>query len=157
MENVVEHQNGCVYGAKNITFSHSAFTATFDLAIWISKNIELKIHELCFRTGVFLASLGAPQYGTLMSNDNFGPNVKSGHPAIFQRQGRYTIILFTLTQIRAAKAMFGRIMSLVMLSSIGLRPVSQTISGAICTWSVGCLRSSAGALIVLASLWTLFN
>ncbi|MEJ2750987.1 MAG: hypothetical protein P8183_24225, partial [Anaerolineae bacterium] len=45
--------------------------------------------------------------------------------------GYVTIILFTSIQSRTPKTMLGRIMSLLTLSSIGLVPVSQALSGAV--------------------------
>jgi len=68
--------------------------------------------------------------------------------------GYITIILFTWIQTRAPKTMLGRIMSLVTLSSIGLVPVSQAISGAISTWNLTLLFVLAGSLIVLMTTWT---
>ena len=71
--------------------------------------------------------------------------------------GYVTIILFTSIQTRAPRTMLGRIMSLLMLSSIGLVPVSQVISGAIGAWNLTFLFVSAGMLIVLVSIWTAFQ
>jgi hypothetical protein len=50
--------------------------------------------------------------------------------------------------------MLGRIMSLLMLSSAGLVPVSQALSGAISSWNLTVLFVSAGALILLITSWT---
>lgn len=71
--------------------------------------------------------------------------------------GYITIILFTWIQTRAPKTMLGRIMSLVTLSSIGLVPVSQALSGALSTWNLTLLFVSAGTLIVLMTGWTAFQ
>ncbi len=71
--------------------------------------------------------------------------------------GYVTIILFTSIQTRAPKTMLGRIMSFLMLSSIGLVPVSQAISGAISAWNLILLFVSAGGLIVLVTIWTAFQ
>jgi len=71
--------------------------------------------------------------------------------------GYVTIILFTSIQTRAPKTMLGRIMSLLMLSSIGLVPVSQAISGAVSTWNLALLFVSAGGLIMLVTIWTAFQ
>lgn len=71
--------------------------------------------------------------------------------------GYVTIILFTSIQTRAPQTMLGRIMSLLMLSSIGLVPVSQAISGAVSTWNLTLLFVSAGGLIVLMTTWTAFQ
>jgi MFS family permease len=71
--------------------------------------------------------------------------------------GYITIILFTWIQTRVPKTMLGRIMSLVTLSSIGLLPVSQAISGAVSTWNLTLLFVLAGSLIVLMTGWTAFQ
>jgi MFS family permease len=68
--------------------------------------------------------------------------------------GYVTLILFTWVQTSTPKAMLGRIMSLLMLSSAGLVPVSQAISGALCAWNLTLLFVSAGGLIVLVTIWT---
>lgn len=71
--------------------------------------------------------------------------------------GYVTIILFTWIQTRTPKEMLGRIMSLLMLSSAGLVPVSQAISGAVITWNLTLLFVLAGGLIVLVTIWTAFQ
>ncbi len=68
--------------------------------------------------------------------------------------GYITIILFTWIQTRVPKTMLGRIMSLVTLSSIGLLPVSQAISGAVGTQNLTLLFVLAGSLILLMTGWT---
>jgi len=68
--------------------------------------------------------------------------------------GYFTLILFTWIQIRTPKTMMGRIMSLLMLSSAGLVPVSQAISGAVVSWNLTLLFVLAGGLIVLVAIWT---
>lgn len=71
--------------------------------------------------------------------------------------GYVTIILFTWIQTRTPKTMLGRIMSLLMLSSAGLVPVSQAISGAVGAWNLTLLFVAAGGLIVLMTSWTAFQ
>jgi len=71
--------------------------------------------------------------------------------------GYVTIILFTWIQTRTPKAMLGRIMSLLMLSSAGLVPVSQAIAGAVSAWNLTLLFVLAGGLIVLVTGWTAFQ
>jgi len=66
--------------------------------------------------------------------------------------GYLAILLFTWLQKRTPRAMLGRMMSILMLSTTGLMPVSQAISGAVCTWDVTALFASAGALVVLVTL-----
>jgi MFS family permease len=71
--------------------------------------------------------------------------------------GYVTLILFTWIQTRTPKTMLGRIMSLLTLSSAGLVPVSQAISGAVGAWNLTLLFVSAGGLIVLVTSWTAFQ
>jgi len=68
--------------------------------------------------------------------------------------GYVTIILFTSMQSRTPKTMLGRIMSLLTLSSIGLVPVSQALSGVIITLNLPLLFVLAGGLMVLVAFWT---
>ncbi len=68
--------------------------------------------------------------------------------------GYITIIFFTWIQTRTPKTMLGRIMSLLMLSSAGLVPVSQAIAGAVSTWNLTLFFIVAGGLIVLMTGWT---
>lgn len=67
--------------------------------------------------------------------------------------GYIALIMFTWIQTRTPKNMLGRIMSLLVLSSAGLAPVSQAISGAVISWNLIMLFASAGVLIVLVSGW----
>jgi hypothetical protein len=67
--------------------------------------------------------------------------------------GYIAILMFTWMQTRTPKDMLGRMMSMVMLSSTGLVPISQAISGAVSKWSLTALFVSAGVLIILVTLW----
>ena len=71
--------------------------------------------------------------------------------------GYVTIILFTWIQTHTPKEMLGRIMSLLMLASAGLIPVSQAISGAVITWNLILLFVLAGGLIVVVTIWITFQ
>ena len=71
--------------------------------------------------------------------------------------GYIAIILFTWMQTRTPKEMLGRIMSLLMFSNTGLVPVSQAISGFVSKWDLTLLFASAGALVLLVTLWTAFQ
>jgi hypothetical protein len=53
--------------------------------------------------------------------------------------------------------MLGRMMSILMFSNTGLVPIAQAISGAVSKWSVAGLFGSAGALVMLLTLWTAFQ
>jgi len=67
--------------------------------------------------------------------------------------GYISIIMFTWMQTRTPKKMLGRMMSMLMLSNIGLVPVSQAISGAASRWSLTFLFVAAGVLTLLVTLW----
>jgi len=67
--------------------------------------------------------------------------------------GYVAILMFTWMQTNTPKDMLGRMMSMVMLAGNGLVPISQAISGAVIKWNLEILFVSAGALIVLVSLW----
>jgi MFS family permease len=71
--------------------------------------------------------------------------------------GYIAITLFTWMQMRTPKEMLGRMMSLLTLSSAGLVPISQAISGAISKWDLNVLFVSAGLLTVLVTLWAAFQ
>lgn len=68
--------------------------------------------------------------------------------------GYLGITLFTWMQTRAPKAMLGRMMSMLMLASTGLVPISQAISGAVSRWSVTILFVLSGALGLLVTAWS---
>lgn len=71
--------------------------------------------------------------------------------------GYIAILLFTWMQTRTPKDMLGRIMSMVMLSSTGLVPISQAISGAVSKWNIAFLFTSAGILVLLVTVWASFQ
>ncbi len=68
--------------------------------------------------------------------------------------GYIAIILFTWIQLRSPAAMLGRVISLLMLASAGLVPVSQAISGAVSTWNLTMLFVGAGGLLLIVALVT---
>ena len=71
--------------------------------------------------------------------------------------GYIAILLFTWMQTRTPKDMLGRMMSMVMLSSTGLVPISQAISGAVSKWSLTFLFAIAGVLVLLVTTWAAFQ
>ena len=68
--------------------------------------------------------------------------------------GYLAIILFTWIQTRTPREMLGRMMSMMMLSSTGMVPISQAISGAVSKWSLTALFVGAGLLILVVTLVT---
>jgi len=71
--------------------------------------------------------------------------------------GYISIVLFTWMQTRTPKEMLGRMMSMAMFASYGLVPVSQAISGAVIKWDLNVLFVSAGTLVLVLTLWTVFQ
>lgn len=71
--------------------------------------------------------------------------------------GYVAILMFTWMQINTPKDMLGRMMSMVMFAGNGLVPILQAISGVVIKWNLEVLFVSAGALIVLVSLWAAFQ
>lgn len=67
--------------------------------------------------------------------------------------GFVAVILFTWVQTQTPKEMLGRVMSLVMLSSIGLQPISQAIAGALSRWDLTYAFAIPGALVLLLTFW----
>lgn len=68
--------------------------------------------------------------------------------------GYLAIILFTWIQTRTPREMLGRMMSMMMLSSTGMVPISQAISGAVSKWSLTALFVGAGVLILVVTIVT---
>ena len=67
--------------------------------------------------------------------------------------GGYTNIIFTTwLQARTPQKMLGRVMSLLMIASIGLSPFSNAASGALIKISLGWVFVGAGAMMALLSL-----
>ncbi|MEJ2666455.1 MAG: hypothetical protein P8Z81_05050, partial [Deinococcales bacterium] len=65
------------------------------------------------------------------------------------------ILMFTWVQTRTPKAMLGRMMSILMLTSTGLVPVSQAVAGAVSKWNLTLLFVGAGVLVLIVTLWAL--
>ena len=67
--------------------------------------------------------------------------------------GGYTNIIFTTwLQARTPQKVMGRVMSLLMIASIGLSPVSSAVSGALIRLSLGWVFVGAGAMMALLSI-----
>jgi MFS family permease len=71
--------------------------------------------------------------------------------------GYIGIVMFTWIQQRTPREMLGRVMSMVMLASMGLVPLSQALSGAVSRWNLTALFVLAGSLILLTALWAAFQ
>ena len=72
--------------------------------------------------------------------------------------GGYTEILFTLwLQLRTPQRMLGRVMSLLMIATVGLGPVSSVISGFLIKFSLEWIFVGSGAIIALLCLPVAFR
>lgn len=71
--------------------------------------------------------------------------------------GYMGLMIFTWIQQRTPREMLGRVMSMVMLASMGLAPLSQTLAGAILRWDVTGLFALTGGLILLLAIWSAFQ
>ncbi len=67
--------------------------------------------------------------------------------------GYISLIMITWMQQKTPKDMLGRVMSMLMLASMGLVPLSQAASGAIIKWNLAGLFAVAGGLILVMSGW----
>lgn len=67
--------------------------------------------------------------------------------------GYIGLILITWIQQRTPKDMLGRMMSILMLSNLGLTPISQTVAGLVSKWTLTGLFLATGGLILLVDLW----
>lgn len=71
--------------------------------------------------------------------------------------GYIAIILMTWMQSHAPKEMLGRMMSLLVLSSTGLTPISQAAAGAISKWNLNLLFVVPGVLVLVVTIWFAFH
>ena len=66
--------------------------------------------------------------------------------------GYTTVILFTWMQKRIPQELMGRVMSLIMFSSVGLSPISNALAGAILQFNLNALFIGGGLLMAAISL-----
>ena len=71
--------------------------------------------------------------------------------------GYITILILTWIQSRTPREMLGRMMSMLMLTTSGLSPVSQAFSGALTKWSISALFLLSGGGLLLVTIWTAFQ
>ena len=71
--------------------------------------------------------------------------------------GFSNLLIITWLQQRISKEMMGRIMSIVMLSSTGLMPISSALGGLLASYSLTLLFALNGSLLVLLVIVSLFN
>jgi MFS family permease len=71
--------------------------------------------------------------------------------------GFMAVLLMTWMQTRTPKELLGRMMALLMLSSIGLTPISQAIAGVLSKWNLAMLFAIPGILVLLITIWMAFH
>ena len=71
--------------------------------------------------------------------------------------GVLSISLITFLQRKTPKEMLGRVMSLVMLASLGLQPISQALTGAAIKVSLVGLFAGVGILMMMVAVWLAFQ
>jgi MFS family permease len=71
--------------------------------------------------------------------------------------GYISLVIFTRIQQSTPREMLGRVMSMMMLCSMGLVPLSQAISGAVGAWNLTALFALAGGLLVVVAIWLAVN
>lgn len=71
--------------------------------------------------------------------------------------GVFAVLLMTWIQSRTPREMLGRMMALLMLSSTGLAPISQAISGVLSKWDLTMLFAIPGLLVLLLTVWMAFQ
>ena len=71
--------------------------------------------------------------------------------------GYSAVLSITWIQTRTPKEMLGRMMSLLMVASTGLFPISQAIAGALSKWNLTLLFAVPGVLVLLMTVWIAFQ
>jgi MFS family permease len=71
--------------------------------------------------------------------------------------GYAAVLSITWIQTRIPKEMLGRMMSLLMLASTGLFPISQALAGALSKWHLTLVFALPGVLVLLMTVWMTFQ
>jgi len=71
--------------------------------------------------------------------------------------GFSNLLLITWLQKRISKEMMGRVMSIIMLASMGLMPISAAVAGFVANTSLTLLFALNGSLLVLTAILSLLN
>jgi MFS family permease len=77
--------------------------------------------------------------------------------AIGASSGFSNLLLITWFQRRVSKEVLGRVMSIAMLSSVGLMPISSALGGFIAEYNLSLLYALCGSLLVLVVVLSLLN
>jgi|SRR5215208_1319857 len=70
---------------------------------------------------------------------------------------QWSRIIIAMSAMTGRVTMLGRMMVLLMLSSTGLAPISQAISGVLSKWSLDLVFAIPGALVLLLTIWMAFH
>ena len=131
-------EGAAAYGAMLSTFSLGALIGTVTAGVVHLKRPGLVSLLLVAAEGVFMVGIGyAP---TLLLACALWLPIGFG-------AGFGSINFITLTQKRVAKDMLGRFMSLIVLTEVGLTPISNALAGVLADWNVTALFVGAGTLL----------
>ncbi len=141
-------EGALAYGAMLSTFSIGALIGTLTAGVVRLRRPGLVSLLLVAAEGVFMVGVGyAPTFVlacALWLPIGFGAGFGS-------------INFITLTQKRVAKDMLGRFMSLIVLTEVGLTPISNALAGVLADWNVTARFVVAGVLLSCVTLLAAAN
>ncbi len=141
-------EGSAAYGAMLSTFSIGALIGTLTAGVIRLKQPGLVSLLLVAAEGVFMVGVGyAP---TLILACVLWLLIGFG-------AGFGSLNFITLTQKRVAKDMMGRFMSLIVMTEVGLTPISNALAGVLADWNVTALFVVAGVLLACTALLAAMN
>ncbi len=141
-------EGSAAYGAMLSAFSIGALIGTLTAGVVRLKQPGLVSLLLVAAEGVFMVGVGyAP---TLILACILWLLIGFG-------AGFGSLNFITLTQKRVAKDMMGRFMSLIVLTEVGLTPISNALAGVLADWNVTALFVVAGVLLSCTALLAAMN
>jgi MFS family permease len=141
-------EGSAAYGAMLSTFSIGVLIGTLTAGAVRLKRAGLVSLLLVAAEGVFMVGVGYAPTLSLAC----GLWLLIGFGAGFG-----SLNFITLTQKRVAKDMMGRFMSLIVLTEVGLTPISNALAGLLADLNVTALFVVAGTLLTLTTLLATMN
>jgi len=141
-------EGAAAYGAMLSTFSIGALIGTVTAGVVRLKRPGLVSLLLVAAEGMFM--VGVAYAPTLILACVLWLLIGFG-------AGFGSINFITLTQKRVAKDMLGRFMSLIVLTEVGLTPISNALAGVLADWNVTALFVVAGVLLSCITLLAATN
>ena len=141
-------EGSAAYGAMLSTFSIGVLIGTLTAGAVRLKQAGLISLLLVAAEGVFMVGVGYASTLGLVC----GLWLLIGFGAGFG-----SLNFITLTQKRVAKDMLGRFMSLIVLTEVGLTPISNALAGMLADWNVTALFVVAGVVLTLTTLLAAMN